>query len=345
MAFKGLQINRDKIKDTILEYSENVQVTINEISGEMHNYTITVPGEKACLLSFYFLKGTTTIQAVKNRNSELGEQIAQLVIDKCAYPIPGIQTLHKKDLSEQHFLELLDYVKICNVQVSAPVEIPYGQKYNLIAKDGGEATVSRYSNNAVMVQGKSVIIRLLMIDILSELLPFKEVIDIQLESINVNKSVGQVLDELEEVIPEAFAYMGDTLKAIIAPSVVLRHLDAPVEDHTFILYPVLRGLEGFIKKMFSDKGIEVGQSFGGHITYDGKTDTSIISAQHVDIFNINEINAIESAYKYYRKNRHGLFHVDGGIDTTRIVETKSEALDILGEIFDIFEYSCKKYHE
>lgn len=60
-------------------------------------------------------------------------------------------------------------------------------------------------------------IRLLLIDILSELLSCKEAIDMQLESIDINKSSDQVLEELQEVIPDSFLYMGDTLRAVTAP--------------------------------------------------------------------------------------------------------------------------------
>lgn len=97
--------------------------------------------------------------------------------------------------------------------------------------------------------------------------------------------------------------------------------------------------------MFCDQGVKVGVSFGGHVSYDDRADISTIDPKHVSIFNVNQVAAIEHSYSYYKKNRHGLFHIDGCIDTSRIVETKEEAIDILGEIFDIFEYSCKKYHE
>lgn len=345
MAFKGLQIDRGKIRSTILNYADNTEVSVHEVNDALHNYTVTIPGLDPCLISFYFPKGSTTIQPVKNRNTDLGEQIAQFVIDKCSYTEPGVKTLNKRGLSDADFNTLLDYVRVSHVQVSAPVAIPYGLKYTLTAKDGGEVTISRYTNNSVMAQGKSIVIRLLLIDIFSELLSCKEAIDMQLESIDINRSSDQVLDELQEAIPDSFAYMGDTLKAISAPSVVLRHVNIAVGDNTFILYPILRGLEGLIKKMFYDLGVQVGANFGGHISYDDRADSSTIDPKHSAVFNANQVQAIEYAYSYYKKNRHGLFHVDGGIDTSRIIETKEEALEILGEIFDIFEYSCKKYHE
>jgi hypothetical protein len=343
MAYKGLQLDIGKVENSIYGFSDGTKLDIKKVNASQHNYTISVPGQGETLLSFYFSKGKTTIDVARHRNQDLGNLIAEKIKNECSLIDPSARTIYKKDLSDEHFLEIQEYLTVNNVSISKPNEIAHGYQYVLSTRDGGTLFLTRYNNKAILLQGESIWLKHLMIEILSGVLPFKEVIDMQLQSIKSNTTTDQVLEQLYEIIPTAFHFLDDTLKTFIAPSVALKAYEVPVNDFAYILYPALRGLEGFVKKMFLDKGIEVGQSFGTFVSYNEKTDAATLDVRHNGTFSANEKSAIEEAYKYYRKNRHGLFHVDGRINTSRVVETKDEALDILGEIFDIFETCCKTY--
>ncbi|RZK26801.1 MAG: hypothetical protein EOO43_01760 [Flavobacterium sp.] len=344
MSFKGLQLNRDKIDSAILEYAADTQIEVKKISDLQANYTISVPGEEPTLISIYYPKGKVTLTPVKGRNAELAEKIAEHVVNSCIYSAPNARTIYKRDLSDEQFNELQQYVNLAKVSISAPIAIAHGHQYTLTATDGGTVVLNRYTNNAINIQGESIALKLILIEILSDVLPYKEAIAMQLESIDSKVTTDQVLDQLQEAIPTAFVFLDDTLKAITTPSIALKSINIPMEDFAYILYPALRGLEGLVKKMFKDLAIVVGENFGGYISYNPTTDIAVIEPAHLGKFTSGQAKGIEEAYRYYKKNRHGLFHVDGTINTTRMVETKEEALDILGEIFDTFEVSCKHYH-
>jgi hypothetical protein len=47
--------------------------------------------------------------------------------------------------------------------------------------------------------------------------------------------------------------------------------------------------------------------------------------------------AINQCYSYYKDNRHGLFHVDGMIQNTRLIECRSEANSIVTEILSLID--------
>jgi len=48
-------------------------------------------------------------------------------------------------------------------------------------------------------------------------------------------------------------------------------------------------------------------------------------------------HAIEKSYKYYRDQRHGLFHIDSTIETTRVISNRSDANNIIEKTFEIIE--------
>ncbi|RFZ85202.1 hypothetical protein DYU05_06265 [Mucilaginibacter terrenus] len=344
MSYKGLQLNKAKINNTIQEYNPDAVITITEKSPVFHQYHIELDGEpKAQLDIYYTVNGKVTLNPVSTKNVDLADKIAQHVISTCTYEHPASRTLYTKQITQDHFDVILEFFTDLKVNVSAPVNLPNGVQYKLTAPGGGDIYLNRYNSGSLYIQGENLYLKWAMIEVLTEILPFKDVIAMQLATIQVPASVDDVLEELKIALPTAHLFLGDTLTAIISPAIVLKKIQATLADYSYIVYPALRGLEGFIKKMFKDCGIVIGDNFGGYVSYDDATDTATLSADHHHLFNANQIVAIQEAYKYYKKNRHGLFHVDGTIDSTRIIDDQEDAQDILAEIFEIIEASNSYY--
>jgi hypothetical protein len=345
MTFRDLQLDRKKIESAIENCPYVTSYKINLINGKQANYTFEIPDQEPSLVSIYYkINGTVTINTVFKRNEDMGAKIAEHIIEHCQYQAPAAKQLYKKDVSVGDFQAILDYFGAFSVAISDPKPIAHGTQYTVMAEDGGTIHINRFNNNAISVQGESIFLKLTLIDILSQVLPYKEVIDIQLQTIDVETTVDEILDELSEIIPSAIQFIDPTIKSIIAPSIVLRKMQVNLEDYSFIVYPALRGLEGVIKQMFNMQGVIIGDNFGGKITFDPDSGSSTLDPAYITFFTANMTSAIEKAYSYYKTNRHGIFHVDGTIVTTRIIESKDEGEEILGEVFALIEECTVLYN-
>jgi hypothetical protein len=176
-----------------------------------------------------------------------------------------------------------------------------------------------------------------LIDILSELFDYKEVIDSQLKVIQVNIRVEEVLSDLQTMMPMAYGFIDNKLISIISPALALMKIDIELSDYSCFAFPVLRGLEGYIKVLFSKKMNIVIEKNGFGEYFDenqGKMELKkTIKIQH----NLDLCRALENSYNYYRQQRHGLFHTDGTVETTRIIQSRNEAINIIEKAIEIIE--------
>jgi hypothetical protein len=139
---------------------------------------------------------------------------------------------------------------------------------------------------------------------------------------------------LKTLIPNAYDFVGDKLVSIISPALALRKLAIELSDYSCFTFPALRGLEGYVKLLFVHKiGVTIGKDgFGEHFQNNGELKTTIKSKH-----DLKTCHAIENSYQYYRNQRHGLFHTDAIIETTRIISNKHDADNIIENVTKIIE--------
>ncbi len=335
MSLKRLNINRNLIPNIL---SENVSILevleekgINELHfrGEMPN------GDKVFLIFFFNSDGTTSISP-RNPNLERGKDLANVIAQNCVYS-------DKKNISlfipleKDDFDTILEYLQSdCNAQIIETKNIPGGVQKKLSGSCGNQLVLKYFTRKAnLQVQGKPLSLYEDLIDILCELLPYEKFVSSQLKQIDVNLAPSVVKGELESRLPMSYNFLGEKVQAIISPSLALNKLGIELDDYTSIAMPVLRGLEGYLKRIFSTNGFSIDKTFGSVI--DGSNDTPRVKQTVKASINCDKtVNAIEKCYTYWKQQRHGLFHVDANVETTRVLN-QNEAHNIIEETLNLIE--------
>lgn len=341
MSYSDLALNRDKIPDSLKRFHPDAKVFGPEKkTADFHIYTIRVPGQTEAKLNVYFTKkGGTTLSINTGKNQELSDQIAAHVKKECEVAAVSEKNLYVAKMSDEEYSSLCEFLKDFGVTFEESKNLNHGKQIKVIEPYGGHLLFNRYSNGSFQVQGRNRILKSWVIEGLTELLPFKDVIEMQLESIDAEITPDQAISGLKQVLPTAYDFLGDTLVTIITPSIALSTVNIELSDYSSFAFAALRGLEGYIKKLFKERGIIVtGNNFGTYI--DGGTGGArafLLPAAKGQINSPKFCKAIEDSYNYFRNHRHGLFHVDGIIETTRIISTKREADELLKDIFNVIE--------
>ncbi|WP_179413426.1 RNase LS family HEPN domain-containing protein [Mucilaginibacter sp. E4BP6] len=219
-----------------------------------------------------------------------------------------------------------------------------GTQYKIEWKYGGSLFLNHYNSGSLQVQGSSIILKSIVIELLTELLPYKEVIEMQLKCYEADTTTDEVLIQLKHILPNAYSYLGETLIAILSPSIALKSLSINLTDYSAFAFPVLRGLEGYLKKLMSDNGItiESNANMGSFIETQSDKTVKVHEKITQQINNKDVIDAVEESYLYYKDKRHALFHIDGTINTTQILTKKQQAVEIIDEVFSIIETTYSK---
>ncbi len=342
MSFKGLYLNRDKIEQSIKSFPTFEKLSGPIINNTQHAYTIKIKGEKndVILNIYHALDGKTTINTSSGKNTKLSEEIAKFIVKNCEIKDNTKQSIYLRNISKEQFNMLKQYIIEHGCSVEDGSKLVSGVQYKIVGPQKDNVSLNLYNNGSFQIQGKGKMVKGIVVEALTTILPFKEIIQLQLTSLEVDIPIEKVIESLKQILPTSYNYLGDTLVAIISPSISLKTLDIDLKDYSAFVFPALRGLEGYIKKMFLTYDIRLREEVGSKFVFNKIGDKFELILETQQIINDNNaIKALELSYNYYYKHRHGLFHIDNGIETSRILEKKSEADDILQDIFSIIEQS------
>lgn len=338
MEFKKLGLNREKIDDAVRNFSPSAKIIGPTLKpNDLRIYTLTIPGELEASVNIYYTKdGNTTLMTATGKNHPLSEKIASHIVNECEYRNVPDRSLYLKKISEEEFNDLLEFLKGFGVKVENGSVLQYGKQLKIIGPYGDYIYLNKYDAGSFQVQGPSKIAKAWVIEGLTNLLPFKEVIEIQLKSLDVIVTTDEVINEFQQILPTAYDFLGVTLVAIASPAIALKSINIELRDYTAFVFPALKGLEGYIKKLFLINGIQVTRD-GFNEFFQVSGEVKLTEEYKEIIKNHKIVKAIEDSYKYFKRQRHGLFHVDGIIETTRLIESKREADEILEDVFNIIE--------
>lgn len=337
--FKKLLLNRDQIDAAMEEFAQTAAgSSAKEEKGSLVQYTLSVDGQTPALLNLFPKKdGTTTIQWNVGKNQEFSLAAAKHVVDKCSLMAPVRTNLSIPYLSTESRDTLLGLLIPERAKVEREQDVPHGKSWRIKGVQGDEITVNHYESGAFVVQGQPLMLLGETVDFLLELVEDKRsIVEAQLKTYSVNVSPDDILGETRARLPRSSEYVGDTIVAVLSPAVVLEKLDVQLADYSSFVLPVLRGLEGYIKKLFLDNGIHVGkEGIGEYLS--GVNHRTVSDEVRVRIGCDSTCTAINQCYGYYQSQRHGLVHFDGAIETTRIVDSIEEVREIVDAVFGLID--------
>jgi hypothetical protein len=348
MPYRELYLKRKQILPTIKSLLPDAKVdvikNVNNLNKAHQEFTykINITGESEALLMVYYRADEKTTLTYKvGKNQDLSLKVAEEIKVNCQYENIENRKLFIKNIAEDDLQAIFSVLSesfeiTCDGGTNMPNGL--GIRYVLSHEDGGRIYVNRYTTQSCQFQGNSIIIKTAILEALSTLLGLGDVLEIQLKAFDLDIKPNEIENQLKAILPQSYNYLNDVLKAIISSSLILQTLKVNFLEYGCMVYPVLRGLEGYIKQLFLDNNVLVDGVFSNFIDVNNGTIT--VKPNQSQKINNPKINlAIEFAYSYYRDNRHDIFHVDGTIVATKTIDTKDEALEIMNEVFNVIEES------
>ena len=201
-------------------------------------------------------------------------------------------------------------------------------------KIGSKKTIIKLFNNGkLLVQGKPTIVFQMLLTNISTLLGTENLLELMSSAYRwtVKKSdVDRQYENLCYNVPKTYPNGGIIL---IRQSLINKMCYVESEDYAQYTFPALKALEGHIKYLMQKADIcfdsrQIGNCFKSVANTFELNDNIIVN-------DINLKHNIERCYNFYKVNRHTLFHFGdliGGVDNSRMIETKREADEIIDSI-------------
>lgn len=328
MSFKDQKLDPQKIDTAIREFAGTREVLGPIDCGRYQQYELRETGAVPATLQIFIKEnGRVTLHPAVGKNPQLSNELAQFLLNRCAFQSFEPKPLSLKFITVEDWKFLLEYLQSEGVSLTEePLE--HGIRFRAEGYKGDRVILHRYNSGAFVLQGRALLLHSKAVTALCELVPDKAAaITGQLACFDIDISAQQVIDEVCDRLPTAHAFLGETVTAIIAPALALAKIRADLPDYSAFVYPALRGLEGYIKQIFRKNGIIVKNAVGFAGYFE---DTKLKSG--VKIASFTERTAVENCYAFFCDHRHGLFHVDGMVETTRIIANRNEAISLVNDI-------------
>ena len=339
--YKDLNVNRDLVETIIFNNLEGSTCTKKEIGnngGYVYNYQFE--GAKTARIHIYYKSdGTTTIYNDQCKNKSFSNSVVEKIIEKCLIKEFDFNQLYFSRISDTDFDLLFKYISDIGAKIETERELPNGKQYKIKGRLGEELSIIQYNNKSIHFQGKPSLLFNNIVDLLVDIFPPKDVLKGQLGYYNITTPEIEILSELETLYPITGTALSPKLKAIILPSIALKKLSFDLSDYSFMAFPVLRGLEGVLKLIFSNHNITITNVDGFGNFFEINYTTRKFMASDVTTTAIpcaKTCNALADMYNQFNKNRHTLFHVDSL--APRVIN-QQEAHAIINDTLNIIESS------
>lgn len=341
---RQLNLNRElyhqHIKNTLSKLYEH---TMDSKPGNLYVFKFFKTGEKPAQINIYENQdGTTTIFFAVGQNQVLSKSIAEELVKISTIKEFKSHSFYIKAIRNEDFDAFVEIV----VEYGNTIESDKKENNRRVicfrGKQGDKIVVTKHVNRAFQVQGKPNLLFSEIIEILSKFLPFEQIIQQQLEFYETNLTTADIQGEFEAKLPNICNLLDDKLKVIITPSLALQKIEILLDDYSAFAFPILRGIEGVLKQIFLKLGREIDYKDGfGLYFIKEKVDYKLEEELSKDVNNPSIESKICKLYKYYNKHRHGLFHVDNDIVSTKII-TLQEANNIINTSLTVLDecYIC-----
>ncbi len=343
VAKKGIYIDREGIVRLIREVGneqwEDFSASELFTVGNAQRCVLTADGKVAMLNFFFNNDGSTTITTT-GKNVDISSTIKSMLEKQCQYSnVAQGRTYSIKKLPEEWKEKLIKYLSSLEdvaIEENNVETVPIHRSYTFSSKIGDKLTINIYQTGTVTLQGKPAYLYGEAISFLSycKNVSVEDIVDSINSFHNVNVKTSEVKNEMEVLMPRAYGNIDEMILKLLSPSISLRKVNIELEDYSCYTFPALRALEGYIKYLFGLKGITVGHNFGS--VFNGDNLLKTCTGKIADAVYQNEL---ERLYRYFKSNRHVIFHADQILIGTKVIEDKHEADEIINTVINLIETS------
>lgn len=361
--FKKLNLDRSLLKDAIQSYwssNECAQGNYLESSFNRHKATY-IKNDCEVMVEFIFINdGTTTIHTKIGKNQEVGKQLAAYLKDELVSDSRKSVNFTIKNIGGEVFDDLLTFLQELDNEASQLSAISLESLTEDAIKKAAKVrtqykdllTLTHYkTRNKLLIQGKPLYAYAQVSYFLSEYTDLDGFLDIVYRG-EADPGKVDVVDkntietELRALLPSAYNELGEGILKLISTSYALREASLDLPDYSCYVFPVLRALEGVIKRLLATKDIYLERRPVGKVFQPARDDSSkthIVNQEYRLRFSDSKLcDALEICYNRYNQQRNRLFHIDDLTDDSMFISTRDKAVENINEVIGIIESAYKK---
>lgn len=349
-------LRKEQLEAYKQEFSEkNPSITLRDHLKASSKDTFTfikVGQDPATVILFYKANGLTTIQYKTGKNQGLGKLFHDFLISKCDPSESNTVNLTLKGMTQENVDMIIEDLKKERIENSNAFDITihnpntYTVKYEIKCPIYKESlTLNHFTTtNKITIQGRALFTYRTISYCISILLDQASLLSVIEKNDNESRVIlhEEVASQhIEMLLPNSYSRLDDTYKNLLVSSYCVKLASPELPEYSILVYADLRVLEGVIKELMMRHDLYTSSSeerldIGDYFKCNGIA-SKLKSCYHNNFSTEQTIKCLEESYHFYRKNRHGLFHMGEVGAEARTTDTLSEVMRLSHEIIKLID--------
>jgi len=348
--YKDLNFPKSILEESINEFCEPRGLTANRLSTSTEKKEIYELGkmgiEKARFEIYHLQDGKTTFHPRVGKNQILSVELA-------------MHLLGKANVSEGHITYVLNGYAVTDIepviQLMTEKKHSNGESFFCFEKIGiqggyrfviqnvfyqDKLSVSIYNTGRVVIQGLPLscyeefvfqMSALLNAEGLAKVISKTDESAIQLVEQRVIEST------LAGIFEDSYSKIPQSIKNMLISGSTLRSIKVKLPDYTCMVFPDLRAIEGVIKNILFINDVDCDDKIGEIFEYISQHNYKVKAEFESQLPNKILRSALADAYSFYHKHRHGLFHMNDEVGSSRTITSLTTAIGLTDDIYKLIK--------
>lgn len=342
--FKNIPIDHDRVESCLRGIGIE-DLSVNQKSPKHVIYYGTIDGDCFSLNLYINNDGKCTLGRSTGFSNAAFEKVASQIAEKCRYGAKNRLEISIQ-ISDEHPAAIVDFLCSQGGKVIEEVDQNLYKQWRIQGPRGDAVVLKSYKNKTFQAQGVHAQLATWLLDYLSNVLSLDEILDQQRRIYAIPLTTQEVKNELKSRIPAVHDYLAETVRKQFSSAYALSKISIELEDFAALAFPALRGVEGFCFQVLRGEchfDPSARAQLGDYFEPFG----SNYRMREVHRIGINSTlqELLDQSYCMWHKQRHSLFHMDGTVETTRVITSREEAARISSEVLDFVNTAYARYRQ
>ena len=307
-------------------------------AGKLIQYRGTFETKAFLVKIFVNGKSKCTIGASSGFDQGTFNVLAEAIANHCKYGEKQRLELSIHSFQADLRKHFLDYLIELGAKVESDNAYANHRQVRIIGPLGDFLTVKFHSNGTLQLQGSHAQLAVWALDFLKTVLPLDDLLTHQKAVYALPLTVAQIKSDLIARVPVVHDWLEDTVRMQFSSALALTKIGIELEDYAALAFPALRGLEGFSFQLLqSECGLNPVKNSKLGEYFEFQDSGFCMRSPQGDSASAQAKNLLAACYKTWHDQRHRLFHMDGTMETTRILGSRTEAVAIVDSILTAVE--------
>lgn len=346
--FKNVPIDPQKVPEALVAYGVT-DLAISDSSAKERHFTGQHAGKQLRLKLFLNSGGRCTLGRFTGEDEEAFKAAAEFICKRCSWgEKPRLEYSLQKQAKDV-YTGLVASLEAKGAEVRERKGEAHAETLKVRGPSGDLLTIKFFSNGTLQLQGSHAQLGAWAVDHLQKAMGLDELLAEQRKVYDLPLTVEQVRDELVARIPNVHGKLADEVRKQFSSAHAMTKVAIPLEDYAVVAFPALRGLEGLCMQLLTEdcnlhppQNQKLGEYFEPAV---GRPGAFKMRSPASDSVGIPLQNFLSACYTTWNRQRHRLFHMDGTVETTRVLDSRDDAVALVENVFGLIDAGYADYRK